>query len=141
MCEQKADNNVKRREFCTALSCAAVGLFTVPKLVKNTNQKSFQEQLLSMEDGMQDTITGVKLKVISQEGSCASGHKVGDETTITEFGVDGKICIHALYSVMPKVFAFLYDAEFPWLSNPDISTHACPDAYNPVVFQVEKIRE
>ncbi|MCP4725424.1 MAG: TIGR04076 family protein [bacterium] len=90
---------------------------------------------------MSGKITGVKLKVISQKGSCGSGHKEGDETLITEMGVDGKICIHALYSVMPKVFAFLYEAEFPWLDNPDISTHACPDAYNPVVFQVERIRE
>jgi uncharacterized repeat protein (TIGR04076 family) len=55
--------------------------------------------------------------------------------------VDGKICIHALYSMMSGAFAMLYDVEFPWLKNPDTKTHACPDAANPVVFEISKVRE
>jgi uncharacterized repeat protein (TIGR04076 family) len=78
------------------------------------------------------------LKVISQEGHCAAGHKVGDEV-ILNFDtneIKGKVCLHALYSVLPKVFAMAYGAEFPWLEDKDLSTHACPDAYNPLVYQV-----
>ena len=37
--------------------------------------------------------------------------------------------------------AMLFDAKFPWLQNPDVKTHACPDAANPVVFEIAKIRE
>jgi uncharacterized repeat protein (TIGR04076 family) len=59
----------------------------------------------------------------------------------TESGVEGKLCIHALYSMMPGVFAMMYDAQFPWLKDPEKKTHACPDAYNPVVFEIKKIRE
>ena len=66
------------------------------------------------------------------------GHKVGDEITITEEGVQGKICIHALYSFLPKVFAMMYDSRFPWLEDPDLSTSACPDACNPVVFEISR---
>ncbi|MGB9441251.1 MAG: hypothetical protein WCB15_25145 [Desulfobacterales bacterium] len=48
----------------------------------------------------------------------------------------------ALYSFLPKVFAMRYGADFPWLKkNKDVSTHACPDAYNPVVFEIRRVRD
>ena len=85
----------------------------------------------------------IVLKVIKQEGSCAAGHKVGDEVVINfdENKIDGKVCLHALYSVLPKVFAMAYGAEFPWLEDKDVSTHACPDAWNPLVCEVKRIRK
>jgi len=83
----------------------------------------------------------VRAKVISQKGSCGIGHKVGDEIVFTEDGVQGKICIHALYSFLPKVFAMMHDSQFPWLEDPDVSTSACPDAYNPVVFEISRKKD
>jgi uncharacterized repeat protein (TIGR04076 family) len=93
-----------------------------------------------MEANMQEEIAGVQLKVISQKGTCGLGHRVGDTCTFTETGLDGKLCIHAMYSVLPKVFAMMYDAKFPWLKDGDVATHACPDATNPVVFEVKRLR-
>jgi len=90
---------------------------------------------------MEDRITSVVATVQSQEGSCAMGHDVGDSVRITESGIEGKICIHALYSMLPAVFAMMFDARFPWLEDPDTKTHACPDAQNPVVFEITRIRE
>ena len=83
----------------------------------------------------------IKLKVIKQEGTCAAGHSVGDEIIISfkDNKIDGKVCLHALYSILPKVFAMAYGAEFPWLEDPNKSTHACPDAWNPLVYEVERI--
>jgi len=83
----------------------------------------------------------IAVKVIKQEGHCSAGHHVGDEVILDGMTVQGKICIHALYSLLPKVFAMRYGAQFPWLSDPDVATHACPDAWNPVVFEVRRIRE
>ena len=85
----------------------------------------------------------VQLKVVSQKGTCAAGHKVGDEVLISykENKIEGKICLHSLYSILPKIFAFSYGAIFPWLENPDISTHACPDAWNPVVYEVRRLKK
>jgi uncharacterized repeat protein (TIGR04076 family) len=54
--------------------------------------------------------------------------------------VEGKVCLSALYSFLPKVFAMRYGADFPWLDDPDVATHACPDAWNPVVFEVRRVR-
>ncbi len=79
-------------------------------------------------------------RVIRQEGRCAAGHQVGDEVVFDGLTVQGKICISALYSMLPKVFAMRYGATFPWLEDPDVATHACPDAWNPVVFEIQRIR-
>jgi len=67
-------------------------------------------------------------------------HKTGDEIIIDENGVHGKICIHALYSLLPKAFSMLYDANFPWLKEGENPKHACPDGKNPVIFELERIK-
>jgi uncharacterized repeat protein (TIGR04076 family) len=94
------------------------------------------------EAHMAKKVKEVKAKVISVKGECGLGHKAGDVVRFTEGGVAGHICIHALYSMMPKVFAMMYNAEFPWArEHPDTLTHPCPDAANPVVFELTRIRE
>jgi uncharacterized repeat protein (TIGR04076 family) len=80
-------------------------------------------------------------RVIKQEGYCAAGHQVGDEVFFDGETVQGKVCIHALYSFLPKVFAMRYGAEFPWTQERDVASHACPDAWNPVVFEIRRHRE
>jgi uncharacterized repeat protein (TIGR04076 family) len=108
----------------------------------DTQAASSKKSLLNQEeDGMAKKVIAVKAKVISKKGTCGF-HDVGDKVKFTESKVDGKICIHALYSMLPAVFAMMFEARFPWLrENPDKKTHACPDAYNPVVFEIERIRE
>ena len=81
----------------------------------------------------------VKLRVISQKGVCHLNHKPGDEIIISENGIQGNICIHALYIILPKAFAMLYNAKFPWLKNNEKPKHACPDGKNPVIFELERI--
>jgi uncharacterized repeat protein (TIGR04076 family) len=90
---------------------------------------------------MPKKIKQIEAKVISVKGTCGQGHKVGDIVRFTEHGVDGKICIHALYSMLPAVFAMMFEARFPWLQDPDKKTHACPDAAFPVVFEISRVRE
>lgn len=83
----------------------------------------------------------IEVKVLSQTGTCHFGHQVDDVIVFDGETIQGRICISALYSLMPKVFAMRYGAEFPWLKdNKDVSTHACPDAFNPVVFEIRRIR-
>jgi uncharacterized repeat protein (TIGR04076 family) len=102
---------------------------------------SSKESEKNEEEIMAKKIIAVTAKVLSKKGTCGF-HEVGDKVKFTESGVEGKICIHALYSMLPAVFAMMFEAQFPWLrENPDKKTHACPDAYNPVVFEIERIRE
>ena len=88
----------------------------------------------------EDTGYKVVAKVISQKGTCGFGHKVGDTVVFDGETVQGSVCFSALYSFLPKVFAMRYGANFPWLDDKDVATHACPDAYNPVVFEMRRVR-
>lgn len=90
---------------------------------------------------MKKKVVGVKVTVLEVKDECSLGHKPGDSALITAHGVEGRICIHALYSLLPAAFAMLFDAEFPWLTDADVKTHACPDAAKPVIFELRKIRE
>ena len=90
---------------------------------------------------MAKKVKEVKAKVTSVKGTCGLGHKVGDVISFTDGGVDGHICIHAMYSMLPKVFAMMFNASFPWATDPDVLTHACPDAVNPVVFELTRVYE
>lgn len=91
---------------------------------------------------MAEKVEEVRAKVVSVTGTCELKHRVGDVVVFTDKGVEGRICIHALYSMMPKVFAMMFNADFPWAKDhPDTLTHPCPDAVNPVVFELTRIRE
>ncbi len=133
--KQSCDKN--RREFCKKVPCAAMGAMASSGVLASFFKGSTlsNDYILQNENIMANIVSA---KVISQKGSCGIGHKVGDEIIFTEDGVKGKICIHALYSFLPKVFAMMFDSQFPWLDDPDVSTSACPDAYNPVVFEISR---
>jgi len=79
--------------------------------------------------------------VQSVKGHCGFGHQVGDQVVFDGETVQGRVCLSALYSFLPKVFAMRYGADFPWLEDKDVATHACPDAFNPVVFELKRIKE
>jgi len=80
----------------------------------------------------------VEATVIRQEGTCSFNHKAGDRIVFDGIGIGGPICWSALYSMIPKIHAMLYGARFPWTRDPDTATHACPDGYNPVIFEIRR---
>lgn len=112
----------------------------IPLAYEKTEETN-RGSMIHQEEDMKKKITYVTAKVKSQRGNCALGHQAGDIVTFTETAIKGKICIHALYSMLPAVFAMMYEAHFPWLKDSDTKTHACPDANNPVVFEIARIRE
>jgi uncharacterized repeat protein (TIGR04076 family) len=137
---------INRRKFCKTVQYAAIGaLFSsaLPgvSLGREEERPSMDGSFGKQEESVAKQITAVEAKVLSVKGICGMGHKPGDVTRFTQAGVEGKICIHALYSMLPAVFAMMFDAQFPWLEDPDTKTHACPDAANPVVFEITRIRE
>jgi uncharacterized repeat protein (TIGR04076 family) len=81
----------------------------------------------------------VVARIIGQTGTCGRGHAVGDEVLFTGDSVQGRLCITALYSMLPKVFAMMYGAQLPWLEDQSVWTHACPDHENPVVFELRRV--
>jgi uncharacterized repeat protein (TIGR04076 family) len=84
----------------------------------------------------------VKVKVVSQKGHCSAGQNVGDEVTFDweTHEIDGRICLHALYSAMPKIYALAHGANVAFATNDEgkrVARHACPDGYNPVIYELE----
>ncbi len=82
----------------------------------------------------------VAVKVISQKGTCANGHKVGDEWIIGSKTPEG-ICLSAFHSLIPGIRTLMFGGIFPWAEDPETTTAACPDAANPVVFEMRRLRK
>ena len=77
------------------------------------------------------------VKVVSQKGTCSAGHKTGDEFAITDITPSG-VCAWAFYTLFPFAEVLQYGGSFPWEKDPDRATVACPDAQNPVVFELRR---
>jgi uncharacterized repeat protein (TIGR04076 family) len=82
----------------------------------------------------------VRVRVVSQKGSCEAGHKLGDQWIIGDKTPEG-LCPFALNALMPLVTPLMFGASFPWEKEPDMTTAACPDADNPVVFELRRLPE
>ena len=83
----------------------------------------------------------VAIKVVSQKGTCASKHKVGDEWVMKTEGTPSGICHSAYNALFPFSQVLMYSGVLPWESDPDATTVACPDAQNPVVFELRRLRK
>ena len=83
----------------------------------------------------------VLVKVISQKGTCFLGHKVGDEWLIKDRTPEG-ICLAAYNAIYPNALALICGGAFPWEEiDRDGTKAACPDADNPVVFELRRLPE
>ena len=76
-------------------------------------------------------------RIISQRGTCAAGHIVGDEFVIGQ-KTPLNMCSWAFYTLFPFAEVLQFDGSFPWEKDPDKTTVACPDPVNPVVFELRR---
>ena len=76
-------------------------------------------------------------KVISQKGTCEAGHRAGDQFVIGDHTPPG-MCAWAFYALFPFASVLQFGGTFPWESDPDSATVACPDPANPVVFELRR---
>jgi len=83
----------------------------------------------------------IEVTVKSQKGKCAFEHRVGNKIVFDGRSVKGDICYSALMVLLPKIHAMRYGVEFPWAEDKEIIFNACPDAENPVVFEIKRIRK
>ncbi|MFO8102185.1 MAG: TIGR04076 family protein [Dehalococcoidia bacterium] len=86
---------------------------------------------------MAEEMYDVVAKVISQEGECSAGHRVGDEFLIGQTTPIG-MCSWAFCALFPFAVALQAGGSFPWEESEDITTVACPDPQNPLVFELKR---
>ena len=82
-------------------------------------------------------MSDVIARVISQKGTCAAGHKVGDVFVIGQ-KTPPDICSWAFYTIFPTAEVLQFGGSFPWEEDPNKTTVACPDPANPVVFELRR---
>jgi uncharacterized repeat protein (TIGR04076 family) len=76
-------------------------------------------------------------RVESARGTCEAGHRLGDEFVIGETTPQG-LCSWAFHTLFPFAEVLRYGGSFPWETDQDTATVACPDAANPVVFVLRR---
>jgi uncharacterized repeat protein (TIGR04076 family) len=80
------------------------------------------------------------VRVVSQKGTCAHEHKVGDQWVVEGKTPEG-VCLSAFNALYPSLRVLRFGGSFPWEADPDVTTLACPDAANPVVFELRRLHE
>ena len=76
-------------------------------------------------------------EVISQKGTCVSGHKTGDRFVIGQ-QTPPCLCSWAFYTLFPFAEVLQFGGGFPWENEPGKATVACPDPENPVIFELRR---
>lgn len=81
----------------------------------------------------------VRVKVISRSAKCGAGHNVGDEWIVGGKSPEG-ICMNAFGALLPNLRVLRFSGMFPFGNDPNVITVACPDARNPLVFELRRDR-
>ncbi|MBM4085740.1 MAG: TIGR04076 family protein [Planctomycetes bacterium] len=94
-------------------------------------------------NGKRKKATVKRIVVSVKEAHECKVHRPGDQIVFDCVGdasvrLSGTICLGALTSLMPKVYAFHNNARFRWAEEADAVVHACPDPKTPVVFEVRR---
>ncbi len=77
-------------------------------------------------------------RVVSQKGTCAAQHKVGDEFAVGD-KTPVELCSWAFYAFFPFATVLRFGGSFPWEENSEEATVACPDPENRVVFRLRRM--
>ncbi len=82
----------------------------------------------------------VRIRVISQKGTCKYGMKVGAEWVVDGL-VPGGICLGAWHNIYPNLRLLRYGGIMPQYPDPDVIKVVCPDIENPVIFELKRLKE
>ncbi len=81
----------------------------------------------------------VRATVVSVGGHCTNGHKVGQSWDMEALTPAG-ICIAAFSTLVTPMRVLRFGGEFPWEEDKGATQVVCPDAKNPVVFELRRIK-
>ena len=89
----------------------------------------------------------VVLRIVSVQGTCNAGHKVGQEFDLSKeftlgYREDGKaLSLRPFHAVFPSWRVLRFGGELPWEENKDLAHVACPDPVNPLIMELRRIRD
>ena len=80
----------------------------------------------------------VKVTVLSQQGTCDHGHKVGD-SWICGPTTPGGMCGSLYNAIYPTARALMADGRFDWGNEDGSVDMCCIDHANPLVVRLERV--
>jgi len=80
----------------------------------------------------------VKVEVISQQGTCAYNHKVGDSWLCGPTTPCG-MCASAYAAIYPSIRALQAGGKFDWGNEDGSVDMCCPDHLNPLVVRLTPV--
>ena len=87
----------------------------------------------------------ISIKIVSQNGTCLGGHKVGDEWLMKgradKWKTPAGICMFAYDVLSPCIQMMMFGGSYPWSYDPDVWRAPCPDPRNPVIFELRRLPE
>lgn len=97
-------------------------------------KRKMEKQELNVEEKGKKVI----ITVVSQKGTCSAGHKVGDQIVYEGLHLRGYLCPSAFAVLYRYIYAMRFGVEFPFGDTEKGTIRiACPDADNPVVFELK----
>ncbi len=83
----------------------------------------------------------ISIKIVSQEGTCLGGHKIGDEWLMKDRGDNWKtpsgICMFAYDVLSPCIQMMMFGGSYPWSYDPNVWRAPCPQPTEPRDLRVE----
>ena len=83
----------------------------------------------------------IKVTLISAEGTCPNGHKVGDEWIISRKSPEPGMCLAALWNLLNPIRILECGGSYPMYQDPESYQTCCPDIRNKLVFEVRRMTE
>ncbi len=80
----------------------------------------------------------VSIKVVSVEGSCPQGHKIGDEYFLNTQDTE-VLCPASFNSIYPFIQMLYKDVQVPWAKEKDSAFVHCPD-HEGIIYKIQKYK-
>jgi uncharacterized repeat protein (TIGR04076 family) len=80
----------------------------------------------------------IEIKLISAEGKCPNGHKVGDEWNVFMKTPDKPMCLVAFYNLFNPIRVLETGGSWPMYADTESFQTTCPDTRNRLLFEVRR---
>jgi uncharacterized repeat protein (TIGR04076 family) len=81
----------------------------------------------------------IQVTLISADGTCPNGHKVGDKWIINRKTPEPGICLAAFHNLFNPIRVLECGGSYPMYADPDSYQTCCPDIRNRLIFEIKRL--
>jgi len=83
----------------------------------------------------------IRLKILSSDGACPNGHKVGDEWILDRKTPEPGICLAAFFNLLNPIRILECNGSYPMYPDPDSYQTYCPDIRNRMLWEIRRMEK